>query len=73
MVLRPNDAIGTREGPGDIIASVEASFFLLIFSNTRTFLNTRTLDHNTRTLGNYVTSCASTATPPRSKLASGRP
>ena len=56
MVLRPNDAIGTREGPGDIIASVEASFFLLIFSNTRTFLNTRMLDQNTRTLGNFATS-----------------
>jgi len=56
MFLRPNDAIGTREGPRDTIANVEASFFPLIFSDTRTFLNTRTLDQNTRTLGNFATS-----------------
>ena len=48
--LRPNDAIGTQEGPGDTTAHVEASFFLLIFSNTRT------LDHNTRTIGYFATS-----------------
>ena len=56
MFLRPNDAIGTREGPRDTIANVEASFFPLIFSDTRTFLNTHTLDQNTRTLGNFATS-----------------
>jgi len=56
MFLRPNDAIGTREGPRDTIAIVEARFCLLIFSNTRTFLNTRMLDQNTRMLGNFTTS-----------------
>ena len=56
MFLRPNDAIGTREGPRDTIANVEARFYLLIFSNTRMFLNIHTLDQNTRTLGNFATS-----------------
>jgi hypothetical protein len=56
IFLRPNGAIGTRGGTGDKIASVEANFFLLIFLNTRTFSNTRGLDHNTRTLGNFATS-----------------
>jgi len=59
MFLRPNDAVGTREGPGDTIASVEASFFLLIFSNTRMS------DQNTRTLSNFAeVSRGSTATTP---------
>ena len=63
--LRPNDAIGTQEGPGDTTAHVEASFFLLIFSNTRTFFNTRMLDQNTRTLSNFAeVGRGSTATTP---------
>ena len=65
IFLRPNDAVGTRGGPGDTIASVEASFFLLIFSNTRTFFNTRMLDQNTRTLSNFAeVGRGSTATTP---------
>jgi hypothetical protein len=56
MFLRPNDAIGTQEGPGGTTAHVEASFFLLILSNTRTSSNTRMLGHNTRTIGYFATS-----------------
>ena len=50
IFLRPNDAIGTQEGPGDTTAHVEASFFLLIFSNTRTigyFATSSWLDSDT--------------------------
>ena len=60
-------AIGTQEGPGDTIASIEASFLLLIFSSF--LLHVLEYPH-VRQLCDFV---VARQRQPRSKQVSGRP
>ena len=73
MSLRPNDTMGTREGSRDTVSRVEASLFLLIFSeypHVLEYPHVMTEYPHVRQLCGLV---VARQRHPRRNLASGRP